>query len=258
LSPDEDGLRSTDDQGLEEAEAAEASYKVCCPLIPYPETLSAVGFISLFRPFEQADHFHSRSTSLEHKIDGITSLLEASSSNFLSLNDPNDLVGDDSSLGTPPSISTPDPFPDHYDRNTFQSYGLDSFGHATHQFEPPSFAQPPAPAPSYPQHSSLSYGGSSPGFGLTWGQAEQAISNFKIKFMPNFPFVALRPEIFAEQLYLEKPLLFKVIMLVAAPTTLAKMTEIKRSITTYIGQHLVVLEKRDLDLLQGLLVFIAW
>lgn len=203
---------------------------------------------------------HSRATSLEQKIDGITSLLEASSSNFLTLNDPNELVGDESSLGggTPPSISTPDPFPDHYDRNAFQAYGLNAFGHAAHQFEPPSFAHPPAPAPSYPQHSGLSYGGTSPGFGLTWGQAEQAISNFKIKFMPNFPFVALRPEIFAEQLYLEKPLLFKVIMLVAAPTTLAKLREIKRSVTAYIGQQLVLLEKRDLDLLQGLLVFIAW
>lgn len=76
--------------------------------------------------------------------------------------------------------------------------------------------------------------------------------------MANFPFVALGPEIFAEQLYLEKPLLFRVVMLVAAVNTVSKQKEIKRSISTYIAQHIVVQEERSLDLLQGLLVFIAW
>lgn len=47
-------------------------------------------------------------------------------------------------------------------------------------------------------------------------------------------------------------------MLAAAPLTLAKQNEIKTSILAYVGQHLLVMDERDLGLLQGLLVFIAW
>ncbi|KAI2627355.1 hypothetical protein GGS26DRAFT_561496 [Hypomontagnella submonticulosa] len=97
-----------------------------------------------------------------------------------------------------------------------------------------------------------------PGFGLTWNQAEQAVSDFRIKFTPFFPFVAFDPDVSAEDLLSRKPLLFKAIMLAAAPLTLAKQNEIKTSILAYVGQHLLVMDERDLGLLQGLLVFIAW
>ncbi|KAI0006637.1 hypothetical protein F4779DRAFT_629678 [Xylariaceae sp. FL0662B] len=96
-----------------------------------------------------------------------------------------------------------------------------------------------------------------PGFGLTWGQAEQAVSDFKLKFAPYWPFVVLDPGISAQQILHEKPLLFRAIILVAGRLSLAKQREIKRSISAYIGQHLVVMEERNLGLLQGLLVFIA-
>lgn len=97
-----------------------------------------------------------------------------------------------------------------------------------------------------------------PGFGITWAQADQAVSDFRIKFTPFFPFVALDPDATAQELLAKKPLLFRAIMLAAAQLTLAKQREIKRSMLAYIGQHLLVMEERDLGLLQGLLVFIAW
>ncbi|KAI1389404.1 uncharacterized protein F4822DRAFT_398181 [Hypoxylon trugodes] len=97
-----------------------------------------------------------------------------------------------------------------------------------------------------------------PGFGITWNQAEQAVSDFKTKYTPFFPFVILGADISAQDLLTQKPLLFRAILLTAAQLTLAKQREIKKSILAYIGQHLLVLEKRDLGLLQGLLVFIAW
>lgn len=97
-----------------------------------------------------------------------------------------------------------------------------------------------------------------PGFGITWGQAEQAVLDFRVKFTPFFPFVALDPDVTAQELLSKKPLLFRAIMLAAAQLTLAKQREIKRSMLAYIGQHLLVMEERDLGLLQGLLVFIAW
>ncbi|KAI1762585.1 hypothetical protein GGR53DRAFT_500812 [Hypoxylon sp. FL1150] len=97
-----------------------------------------------------------------------------------------------------------------------------------------------------------------PGFGIPWGQAEQAVLDFRVNFTPFFPFVALDPDVTAQELLSKKPLLFRAIMLAAAQLTLAKQKEIKRSMLAYIGQHLLVMEERDLGLLQGLLVFIAW
>ncbi|KAI0881665.1 uncharacterized protein GGS22DRAFT_54773 [Annulohypoxylon maeteangense] len=97
-----------------------------------------------------------------------------------------------------------------------------------------------------------------PGFGLTWGQAEQAVSHFKLKFMPIFPFVVIEPEVSVHEILSKKPFLFRVIMLIAAQLTLAKQKEIRRSVLAYIGQHMLVMEERDMGLLQGLLVYIAW
>lgn len=208
--------------------------------------------------------------SLEHKLDGITSLLDSGSARFSTLSDPTEAGADDSSLGTPPSIPTPE----YFDRNSFHSYGLGAYAFGGQPYDDPSYSvhvtHPEYGHHAHPhshhhthQHPALDDGAaastpSSPGFGLTWDHANQALSLFKAKFTPEFPFVALDLEVTAAQLYLEKPLLFRVILMVAAPITLAKQREMRRSISAYIGQHLVVLGERDLDLLQGLLVFIAW
>ncbi|KAI1495159.1 hypothetical protein F5X96DRAFT_675992 [Biscogniauxia mediterranea] len=99
---------------------------------------------------------------------------------------------------------------------------------------------------------------SNPGFGISWAQAEQAVAHFKSGYIPHFPFVALDPEISAQQLLRDKPLLFRVILLTAGRLTLAKKREIRRSINAYIGQHVLVMEERDIGLLQGLITYIAW
>lgn len=62
----------------------------------------------------------------------------------------------------------------------------------------------------------------------------------------------------ARDVFLAKPFLFRVILLVAARVAVPKQRELRRSVSAYVGQHLVVLEERNLDLLQGLLVYIAW
>ncbi|KAI1467996.1 uncharacterized protein F4812DRAFT_428400 [Daldinia caldariorum] len=97
-----------------------------------------------------------------------------------------------------------------------------------------------------------------PGFGLTWDQAEQAISDFRTKFTPFFPFVVLDPDVPAREILSKKPLLFRAVMLVACRLPLAKQSEIRKSILAYVGHHVLVMEERDLGILQGLLVFIAW
>ncbi|KAI5927110.1 hypothetical protein F4810DRAFT_699329 [Camillea tinctor] len=99
---------------------------------------------------------------------------------------------------------------------------------------------------------------SSPGFGISWPQAEQAVAHFKSGYIHHFPFVAQDPDISAQQLLRDKPLLFRVVLLVAGRLTLAKQREIRRSINAYIGQHVLVLEEQDVGLLQGLVTYIAW
>ncbi|KAI1084940.1 hypothetical protein F5B20DRAFT_520336 [Whalleya microplaca] len=114
------------------------------------------------------------------------------------------------------------------------------------------------PIPRHSLPNALAKAPANPGFGLTWGHAEQALSDFKLKFAPYWPFVVIDPDISAQQILCEKPLLFRSIMLAAGRLSLAKQKEFKRSISAYIGQHVLVMEERDLGLLQGLLVFIAW
>ncbi len=97
-----------------------------------------------------------------------------------------------------------------------------------------------------------------PGYNLSWEQAEIALNEYKINYMPNFPFVVIEPEVTAQELFHEKPFLFRVVLLVATRMPLEKKRGMKRNVTAYLGQHLLVNEERSLDLLQGLLVFIAW
>ncbi|KAI1875337.1 hypothetical protein JX265_004395 [Neoarthrinium moseri] len=174
--------------------------------------------------------------------------------------EPKDLAGaprecEGSHYGTP----SPALHGEYLDRNTFQAYGLNAYGPVTQHFDAEDLAAPPTRASFPPIGVSYAHDvPSGPGFGLTWSQASQALALFKVKMMPEFPFVVLERDVFAEQLCYESPLLFRSIMLAAAPVTLAQRKEMKRSISAYIGQRIIVLEERDLDLLQGLLVFIAW
>ncbi|KAI5856176.1 hypothetical protein GGS23DRAFT_617875 [Durotheca rogersii] len=97
-----------------------------------------------------------------------------------------------------------------------------------------------------------------PGFGLTWLQADQAVFDYKIKYTPYFPFVMLDRDVSAQEVLAKKPLLFMAIMLLAAQIPLVRQKEIKKSILAHVGHNMMVAEERDLDLLQGLMVYIAW
>ncbi|KID85895.1 hypothetical protein MGU_07004 [Metarhizium guizhouense ARSEF 977] len=98
----------------------------------------------------------------------------------------------------------------------------------------------------------------SPIYGLTWPQSDRILSLFRDKYIQTFPFLVLDERMSARQMYAEKPFLFRVIMLAAAPLPIPRMVKIKRNVLAYLGQHMLVEEERQLDLLQGLLVCISW
>lgn len=76
--------------------------------------------------------------------------------------------------------------------------------------------------------------------------------------MHNFPFVVVDVNMAAQELHTRNPYLFRVIMFVATTLPPARKQAMKTNILAYLGHRLLVNEERNLDLLQGLLVFIAW
>ncbi|KAK3946003.1 hypothetical protein QBC46DRAFT_349276 [Diplogelasinospora grovesii] len=126
-------------------------------------------------------------------------------------------------------------------------------------------AQPPV-RPAEPNHryndvdktAALPQPPPGPGYNLSWEQAELALDEYKTNFMPNFPFVLLESGTTAQQLSSKKPFVFRAVLLAAARLPLERRKQMKRNLAAYLGQHLLVNEERSLDLLQGLLIFIAW
>lgn len=74
----------------------------------------------------------------------------------------------------------------------------------------------------------------------------------------SFPFVWITEHTSARELLETKPCLFRAVMLAAAPLPIPRMTRMKRNVIAFLSQHLLVEEERSLDLLQGLLILIAW
>ncbi|KAK5632263.1 hypothetical protein RRF57_007978 [Xylaria bambusicola] len=91
----------------------------------------------------------------------------------------------------------------------------------------------------------------SPGFGISWEQAEKAVAEFISFFTAHFPFVILDHDITARRLCTEKPLLFRVILMIAIDFTASKSREIRRSVDAWIGQHMLVMEEQDVGVLQA-------
>ncbi|ROV97072.1 hypothetical protein VMCG_07537 [Cytospora schulzeri] len=87
--------------------------------------------------------------------------------------------------------------------------------------------------------------------------AEVCLQMFRSRFLPFFPFIHLTQDTSAQYLLMTRPVLMRAIMAVATPSTqqkLARGAELKR-----ILAHATLLENQsNIDLLLGLLVFIAW
>jgi len=88
--------------------------------------------------------------------------------------------------------------------------------------------------------------------------AQLVLAEYRRIFMPLFPFVWIDETTDALQLCQDKPFLFSVIMFVACRVSLQRKKLMQKEVMAHLGQHLLVHEHRELDLLQGLLVFIAW
>jgi hypothetical protein len=96
------------------------------------------------------------------------------------------------------------------------------------------------------------------GWGLTWDQADLAVSEYQLKHLPRLPFVAINSDLGARGLLSKYPCLLRAILVVASRLPYSAQLAAKKQAMTYISQRLLVDEDRNLDILQGLLVLISW
>lgn len=88
-------------------------------------------------------------------------------------------------------------------------------------------------------------------------EGAKLMEDFSNQMAPLFPFVLIPAGTTSEALYQEKPFLYRIITMVACKNG-RRQREIAKSGREYLAEHIVMNAESILDLLQGLLVHIAW
>lgn len=97
-----------------------------------------------------------------------------------------------------------------------------------------------------------------PGFKMTFEQADSTLGLYRSTFSPSFPFVPFPVTMTARTLYHDAPFLLRTIIQAVAPQTLPVQRSVHRWFRQVIAYQVVVEKKRRLELLQAILVFVAW
>lgn len=116
-------------------------------------------------------------------------------------------------------------------------------GYQTYDLEP-SFRIPNIQVPSHQE--------------LFRSDPESLLTLYRVYMTDQFPFVVLPVEMTANDLQRQKPFLLKVILMVASVRDMAGQTKMAEGIMEHVAQNMILRGEKSLDLLQGLLVFIAW
>ncbi|KAI0848524.1 hypothetical protein F5Y00DRAFT_253436 [Daldinia vernicosa] len=95
------------------------------------------------------------------------------------------------------------------------------------------------------------------GFRVSLVEADQVLFEYRTTMQPNFPFVHLPPWS-AREMLRDRPLLLKAIIYVCRPQPWPVKCEIEKWFREHFALHLVVQKERSLELLQAVLIYIAW
>lgn len=93
---------------------------------------------------------------------------------------------------------------------------------------------------------------------LVLGDARELLETFRRSFMTSFPFVVLPADTTAESLRREKPFLFLSILAVAAFRNSALQLSLGKEIQRQIATRIIMRNEKNLDILQGLVIYIAY
>lgn len=96
-----------------------------------------------------------------------------------------------------------------------------------------------------------------PDFQLSFSEADQVLLEYMTIMLPQFPFVPL-PCHNAYDMYKDKPLLLKTILWVCRPPKPETSVAFESWFRQHIAHQTVVLMNKSLELVQAVLVFLAW
>lgn len=119
----------------------------------------------------------------------------------------------------------------------------------------------PSPSPMASPHPPAVPAGSIqivPGFVLSLAEADAIINIYQTSYSPSFPFVPLPVTVAATELEQTAPILLRTILQVAVPQIAVVQKGVSRWFRQVMAQRVIVEKERRLELLQALLVFIAW
>lgn len=94
-------------------------------------------------------------------------------------------------------------------------------------------------------------------YGLTSLEAEESLTRFRTQHLKYFPFVYIPPNTTVEQLRQDRPFLWLCIMAVSSKR-IAQQQALSKRIKNIVAQRMLYEPEYSLDLLLGLLAFIAW
>ena len=97
-----------------------------------------------------------------------------------------------------------------------------------------------------------------PGFTMTFYEADRALNLYRSLYAPCFPFVTIPVMVTAYELFEKSPFLFRTIVSVTTPQSPDMQADYKIWFRHYIAEHVVVNNERRLEVLQALLVHVAW
>ena len=89
-------------------------------------------------------------------------------------------------------------------------------------------------------------------------EAELLLLEFKTNMTEQFPFVVIAPDSTSQSLQHEKPLLWKAIIVAASHEKSDRQLALGSKLMEDLTTRLLLRVERSLDLLQALLIFIAW
>lgn len=81
---------------------------------------------------------------------------------------------------------------------------------------------------------------------------------FRAQMQPVFPFVIVPPAVSAFELYSSRPFLMSAIRMVTSFRSLRSMSAQMCRLISHIADHVLLRSARSLELLQGILVMVAW
>ncbi|KAK3318186.1 hypothetical protein B0H66DRAFT_227245 [Apodospora peruviana] len=97
-----------------------------------------------------------------------------------------------------------------------------------------------------------------PGFQISLEQAHGLLELYRTSYSPLFPFIPIPEHMSACDLLDDKPFLFRTIMQVVAPQSPAVQRNFSRWFRLYIAEHVVVNLEKRVELLQAIILFVAW